>query len=232
MENHQIDVVPSVLSKEELEGIKEYFYDKRKYETDDEYGREGWSYEPLKYLGLYKNGEVDHYENIDERALPLLKVLEQCEEYFLSKYKMNWKFGYKRGFLNCMESGSMLGSHSDDDDIYGGKVAEEIHYSALLFLTGADEYEGGEVYFWDKESDRDLANLKPNVGDLVLFKGSTMHGVSEIFSGERMNYVIFYRDYNPTNNVVMNSEEFMEAKKQAFADQYVSLFNDENPRNQ
>lgn len=209
-----VEVIPSGLTLDEIEEVKDYFYEKRRYEVEDEYGRDGWSYEPLKYLGLYKNGEEQHYKNIDSRVLPLLKVLTRCEDYFLENYEIKWQFSYKRGFLNCMEKGASLSSHSDDEDIYGGKVAEEVHYSALLFLTGFDEYEGGKVFFWDRETDQDVAKLKPDVGDLVVFKGSTMHGVEEVVSGERMNYVIFYRDYNPKNSIVMDDEQFFEKKKE------------------
>lgn len=225
MKNH-VEVISSGLTLEEIEEVKDYFYQRRRYEIEEEYGREGWSYEPLKYLGLYKNGEEEQYKHIDPRALPLLKVLTKCEDYFLKNYEMKWQFSYKRGFLNCMEKGASLGSHSDDEDIYGGKVAEEVHYSALLFLTGPDEYEGGKVFFWDRETDQDIAKLKPNVGDLVIFKGSTMHGVEEILSGERINYVIFYRDYNPEETVVMDNEQFFAKKKEVYLEE--SLASPEN----
>jgi predicted 2-oxoglutarate/Fe(II)-dependent dioxygenase YbiX len=145
------------------------------------------------------------YKHIDERALPLLKVLEQCEEYFLANYEMKSQFSYKRGFLNCMREGTVLQSHSDDQDIYAGKISEEVHYSALLFLTGPEDYEGGEVFFWDRTTNE-------NFGDLVLFKGSTMHGVETILSGERINYVIFYRDYNPSGEVVMDHDKYEKAR--------------------
>lgn len=200
-----VHVVPNALSSEELKDIKEYFLENRKYEIDEENGRPGYSYDSLFYIGLYKNGEGS-LELIEDRIKPLLRVLETCEEYFLDTYKMNWDFAYKRGFLNCMEDGASLGSHSDDEDIYNGKRAQEIHYSGILLISNPEEYEGGVMHFWDQETNTDIAKFKPNAGDLVLFKGSTMHGVEAVTSGQRINHIIFYRDYNPKSEIIINEQ--------------------------
>lgn len=215
----KVEIIPSGLNEQEISLVKEYFYQNRKQEIDMEYGRPGWSYESLFYVGQYKEGR-DVYDKIDARAKLLLKVLDKCEKYFLEKYDMKWTFAYKRGFLNCMEADTFLPSHSDDEDVYDGKRKEEIHYSGLLFLTGPEDYEGGEVFFWERNPDGDIdhGRYKPNAGDLVLFKGSTMHGVDKITSGERINFVIFYRDYNPDSDMEIDGDAEFKAKLQAVSE--------------
>jgi predicted 2-oxoglutarate/Fe(II)-dependent dioxygenase YbiX len=56
-----------------------------------------------------------------------------------------------------------------------------------------DNYGGGELYF-----ENEGLELKTPPGSLIYFRGDrqTLHGVREITSGERINMVIFFRDYD------------------------------------
>lgn len=63
---------------------------------------------------------------------------------------------------------------------------DEYPYAAILYLT--DDYEGGELYFPDQK-----ISFKPNSCSLYIFKGKkNLHGVSEVFSGERYTVVTFW----------------------------------------
>lgn len=194
MKNYSI--LPNVVTPEEISLISDYFYEKREIETV----RVGYSFEPLHGLALYAKDDEQtkkDFAAIDSRILPLVRVLEKCKEYFLSNYTMENTFTYKRGFLNMMEAGAYLGEHSDDEDVYAGKKSKEIHYSGLLFLS--DSYSGGELVFPEID-----VSLKPNAGDLVLFKGSLVHGVNKVISGSRFNFVIFFKDYDPQSETIID----------------------------
>lgn len=202
-----VHIIPNALNAEELQGILEYF-EENKIDDVENYARPGYSYESLHNFNCYYTGTEGYgLDNVDARVLPLKSIIDMGKAFFEENYKMKWGLEFKRGFLNCMSEGASLASHSDDNDIYAGKVAEEIHYSALLFLNDPSEYEGGHIEFWDYETEEEYARLRPNAGDFVLFKGSIMHGVDKIISGQRKNYVLFYRDYNPENEIVIDAEK-------------------------
>lgn len=191
-----------MLTDGELFDLLDYFEHNKDQDTDF---RDGYSHASLNALGHHMGGDPEFpLEKLDARIHPLVRVLDVCKKYFESTFEMKNTFTYKRGFLNEMSEGAWLGDHNDDDDIYAGKVLGEVHYSALLFLTGANDYEGGELVF--TVEDREF-KIKPARKDLILFKGDIVHGVSKVLSGRRVNFVIFFRDYNPSGEVIIDLED-------------------------
>ena len=86
--------------------------------------------------------------------------------------------------------GDDLGYHTD---AYGGVDGYGIvGYSALLYLT--DDYEGGEILFYEDNSGDNSTAYKPEVGTLVYFKGDENypHSVNKVISGERANIILFF----------------------------------------
>jgi hypothetical protein len=97
-----------------------------------------------------------------------------------------------RVLYQILQEGEGLGWHTD---IYGvDGYSEDNYYSALLYLT--DDYEGGEILFYEKDSgDRNLATAyKPTPGTLIHFKGDDNHphSVNDVISGERANLIFFF----------------------------------------
>lgn len=86
-------------------------------------------------------------------------------------------------------------THADSVNLDGSPIQpdgtpEEIEYSGLLYLNAyGKDFTGGEIVF----PEFDLI-IKPEVGDLVLFKGDIphRHGVNVVESGERKNIVFFW----------------------------------------
>lgn len=201
-----IEIIPNALTDRENQDLLQYFEENKN--SEDEF-RLNWAFEPLTALGRHINEPDSKYRDInllDPRIVPLKRILKTCEDYFRENYKLQKEFKYKRGFLNEMGEGTSLSLHSDDNDIYAGKREGEVHYSAIYFMN--DDYQGGELIFNNYEEDEArYYKVKPAKGDLVLFKGSTHHGVDEILQGSRKNYVIFFRDFDPDAPVIIDDEK-------------------------
>lgn len=191
MDQKLYNVVSNVISNSEIADILKYFETNKQ----KDHGREGYSFCKLTPVGEFieKIGLFGDTSSVPKELLPLIRAVRLCYEYFISNFNMENNLEYKRGFLNSMEAGAFNRVHSDDDDIYHGKISGEVSYSALLFFTGPESYEGGELGFTDSMTE-EVIKLKPLSGDLVLFKGSVKHQVDVVTSGQRVNYVIFFRD--------------------------------------
>jgi hypothetical protein len=157
--------------------------------------RPGWEFSPLTSINEYLIGDLE-LSLVEAELLPLLEVLNISTKHFLSNFNINNLFSYKRGFMARMSSGASLQEHSDDDDLYEGRRKNEKHYSGLLFLT--DDYEGGELLFPEFD-----VSFKPPARSLVLFEGKHHHGVSEVRAGQRLNYILFFKDYDPSEEVII-----------------------------
>ena len=92
--------------------------------------------------------------------------------------------------------GGFASPHSDNSDNDGKPNAFEINkYVGILYLN--DDYEGGELYFCDKDNNMETyLSFKPNVYSYYVFPGGyeNIHGVSEITKGTRYTMVSFW-DY-------------------------------------
>ena len=79
-------------------------------------------------------------------------------------------------------AGMSYGEHVDDpvmgqDEIYRSDL------SITIFLSGPDEYAGGELFI---QTDYGEQSVKLPSGDAVLYPSSSIHRVSEVTSGERL----------------------------------------------
>jgi predicted 2-oxoglutarate/Fe(II)-dependent dioxygenase YbiX len=63
--------------------------------------------------------------------------------------------------------------------------------SAVMMLTGPDEYEGGELEVCNNGNFEDIQILKPNKGDIVFFASWMPHRVKPVTSGERKSLVMW-----------------------------------------
>ena len=128
---------------------------------------------------------------------PLRVVLAKVERYFRKAYEMEYTFDMKRFYGNVMDTGAENPAHDDDGDHYDGKPEVEKHYSCILMLNS--DYEGGELYFQHHGLE-----VKLEQGDLIMFRGNAenLHGVKPIKEGKRFNFIFFYRDYIPTEEML------------------------------
>ena len=86
--------------------------------------------------------------------------------------------------FNCYQNGGHYGLHTDssiltNDD--GQMMRSDV--SATLFLSDADEYEGGELTI---ETPFGVQEVKLNAGDLILYPSSSLHEVKPVTSGARI----------------------------------------------
>lgn len=183
-------LIENAISAEEQSDILRFFEANK--EPDP---REGWEFCPLKELNKHLFNLIS-FNDVQPEVQSLVKIVEYSKKYFLDNYQMNHVFEYKRGFMGSMQSGASLGVHSDNDDLYGGRRQNEKHYSGLLFLT--DDYVGGELIFPEFK-----IALTPPARSLLLFDGKNRHGVNTVISGRRINYVLFFKDYNPSDEVII-----------------------------
>lgn len=63
--------------------------------------------------------------------------------------------------------------------------------SAVMMLTGPEEYEGGELEVCNNGNFEDTAILKPKKGDIVFFASWMPHRVKPVTSGERKSLVMW-----------------------------------------
>lgn len=136
---------------------------------------------------------LDHfYDESIEFLQPLRLVTSKVEQYFKDNYEIKHTFDMKRMYGNIMDTGSTNPAHDDDGDYYDGKPEVELHYSSILMLNS--NYEGGELYFQHHG-----VEVKLEAGDVIMFRGNAenLHGVREVLSGHRFNFIFFFRDYIP-----------------------------------
>jgi hypothetical protein len=118
------------------------------------------------------------------------KYQEAVEKVFGRKVKANTSHAQK------WDVGGFAAPHSDNSDHDGNPNAFEINkYVGILYLN--DDYDGGELYFCDKENKMTpYLSFKPNAYSYYVFPGGVenIHGVSEITKGTRYTMVSFW-DY-------------------------------------
>lgn len=118
------------------------------------------------------------------------KYQEAVQTVFEREVKANTSHAQK------WDVGGFASPHSDNSDNDGKPNAFEINkYVGILYLN--DDYEGGELYFCDKDNEmKTYLSFKPNAYSYYVFPGGyeNIHGVSEITKGTRYTMVSFW-DY-------------------------------------
>jgi hypothetical protein len=185
----------NVLTAEECSALIEHFKDN----SEDDY-RPGY-----KHSGLYAH-ELLLGTGLPGPVSPIRRAIKICHDTFTNNYIFKYnRFDLKRLFGNIMSTGAFNEAHDDDGDVYPDKPATEEHYSAVLMLNS--DYEGGELFFQHHD-----VEIRLEAGDLIMFRGNAknLHGVREITSGERVNVIIFFRNYPSDNDIVGDLyEEFV-----------------------
>jgi len=87
--------------------------------------------------------------------------------------------------FNAYASGETYGYHVDGALMQMPGTAQTMRtdLSSTLFLSEADEYEGGEL---EIHTQYGLQTVKLNAGDLVLYPSTSLHQVRPVTSGERI----------------------------------------------
>lgn len=192
MSNNLFHVIKNVISENEISALLSYFDQIKIVDS-----KPGYSYGMVSEVGEHiDNAEDSTYVNYlveSSNIESLLKIVYRAKEYFTTEFQLKGSLKYKRSFLNSMKDGAIVNKHSDDDDHLLELTEHESSYSALFFLTGGEEYSGGELTFSTLGGELERS-IKPDAGDLVLFKGEYYHKVSPVTEGERINYIIFFKD--------------------------------------
>lgn len=90
---------------------------------------------------------------------------------------------FSRLLLSRTGPGGGYGTHIDNATMGSGDGLMRTDVSFTLFLSGPEDYEGGEL---EVERPGVLHQLKPPAGDLVLYPSTSLHRVAPVTAGERL----------------------------------------------
>ena len=160
--------------------------------------------ETAEYINNYLRPKVQNYSNpkgflnvplnsLHFNSYPDLnsKIVHDLINLIIDS--ISYQFGFPKSFLKLnrvfyqvLQKGESLRIHADN--------LIEVDYSAVLYLN--DEYTGGEICFYDgdTENSNNGTDYKLPKGTLVYFKGDEkhQHEVKEVISGERASLILFY----------------------------------------
>lgn len=87
--------------------------------------------------------------------------------------------------FNRYAAGGHYGAHIDGSlmQLPGSALSVRTDVSATLFLSNADEYDGGELVIHDRFG---VQKIKLNAGDMVLYPSTSLHEVLPVSRGERV----------------------------------------------
>lgn len=89
--------------------------------------------------------------------------------------------------FNRYDPGMTYGEHVDNA-VMGGSVSVRSDLAATLFLSGPEEYAGGELTVHDSFG---AHRVKLPAGSMILYAGSSTHHVEPISSGRRLAAVLW-----------------------------------------
>lgn len=92
--------------------------------------------------------------------------------------------------VNRYQHGQTYGLHVDNAVRFVPGTVTRIRsdLSATLFLSSADEYEGGELHIEEQFGSQEV---KLNRGDMVLYPSRSLHTVKPVISGSRVSVVMW-----------------------------------------
>jgi PKHD-type hydroxylase len=137
----------------------------------------GWQGAPVK-----RNQQIDERSEAAARAGALVLQALESNPLFISAALPNRVYP---PMFNRYGKGMAFGAHVDGgvrlDPRTGGKLRTDL--SATLFLSGPDDYDGGELEVADAYG---VQAVKLNAGDLILYPATSLHQVTPITRGERL----------------------------------------------
>ncbi len=132
--------------------------------------------------GVKRNQQVDERSQMAARAGAMVLQALESNPLFISAALPNRVYP---PMFNRYGEGMAFGAHVDGgvrlDPRTGGKLRTDL--SATLFLSGPDEYDGGELEIADAYG---VQAVKLNAGDLILYPATSLHQVTPITRGERL----------------------------------------------
>ena len=98
--------------------------------------------------------------------------------------------------FNRYRDGGSYGLHVDSAlmEVPGSGVTVRTDLSATLFLSGPDEYQGGEL---EVEGPFGIQSVKLEAGDMVLYPSSSLHRVTPVTSGARIASFFWIQSHVP-----------------------------------
>ena len=137
----------------------------------------GWQGAPVKL-----NSQIDERAEVAARGQAMILGALERNPLFISAALPNVVYP---PMFNRYGEGMAFGPHVDGgvrlDPRTGWKLRTDL--SATLFLSGPDDYEGGELEVVDTYG---VHAVKLNAGDLILYPASSLHEVTPITRGERL----------------------------------------------
>ena len=137
----------------------------------------GWQGAPVKL-----NSQIDERAEVAARGQAMILGALERNPLFISAALPNVVYP---PMFNRYGEGMAFGPHVDGGvrihPRTGAKLRTDL--SATLFLSGPDDYEGGELEVVDTYG---VHAVKLNAGDLILYPASSLHEVTPITRGERL----------------------------------------------
>ena len=101
--------------------------------------------------------------------------------------------------------GETYGTHVDSAVMWNVELGKRMRcdVSATLFLSDADQYEGGEL---EIETHYGVQSVKLNAGDLVVYPSSSLHQVKPVLQGTR--YACFFWVQSIVQDLVVRENLF------------------------
>lgn len=127
------------------------------------------------------NLQLDHQSELSTQlATAVMSAISQHPLFVSAALPEKW---FPPRF-NCYQGGGSYGLHIDSsimkrDD--GNTIRTDV--SGTLFLSDADEYEGGELAI---ETPFGAQEVKLNAGDLILYPSTSLHEVRPVTQGQRL----------------------------------------------
>jgi hypothetical protein len=187
------DAVPKELCESTIEAVQEVSWsNKLKYDypneyLDSRYGAIGFKTRAGNKLDI--DFLTKQYETTNERTdnpvtMPFESIIyEYLFQYYNFTYDCEWYgawFNFTQARINKYETGMFMEKHCDHfrtmfDGIWRGVPI----YSVILMLN--DDYEGGDLVFWDNEV------IPKKQGNAVVFPSNFLfpHKVTEVTKGTR-----------------------------------------------
>ncbi|WP_343585016.1 Fe2+-dependent dioxygenase [Herbaspirillum sp.] len=167
--------IPEVLDQDELKALREKL------------DAAGPAWVDGRVTAGYQGAPVKFNQQIDERS----EVARQCQQIVLAAVEGHSTFisaalpnAVYPPMFNRYGEGMAFGEHIDGSIRMlpdGRKLRTDL--SATLFLSGPDEYDGGELEIHDTYG---LHRAKFAAGDMVLYPATSLHRVTPITRGLRV----------------------------------------------